>query len=122
MKPDKKIIISIISSLVVIIVTIIAFNLKSDKLELSSNTWKRELKDDIEIITFNEDRTFSFTTPDKKLKKYDTCTKYKYNERKNTIKLTCDKKVEDMKLIKNTEKELVLKIGNKKYTYTQAEK
>ena len=123
MKPNKKIIMAIIASLIVIIIAILAFNLKSDELKMTNRTWVRTLEDNVETISFFESNNFSFSTSVKELKGYNSCTKYRYTERTNTIKVSCKEKVPTKKIIivKKTDEKLVLKINNKEYTYIPAE-
>jgi hypothetical protein len=99
MKPNKKIIRAIIASLIVIIIAILAFNLKSDELKMTNRTWVRTLEDNIETISLFESNNFSFSTSVKELKGYNSCTKYRYTERTNTIKVSCKEKVPTKKII-----------------------
>lgn len=123
MKKNKTLIIAIVISLIVISITIL-FSLKADKLELEIRDWVRPTENGIEKLRLHEDNKFSYETQDEDLKNYDTCTKYKYKENTNTIKLTCKEKVKDkeIKIVKSSNEELILQIGKKEYTFVPAEK
>ena len=123
MKKNKKIII-IISVIVILLIAIILFlSLKSDKLPFNNNSWCLSEGEILEKITLNPDGDFNYYTTGEDKYNLAGCDSYKYNKKTKTIKLSCSKeaKITEIKIVKYSEEELVLKISKEQKTFQTSE-
>ena len=119
MKNNKKtlgiIVIAVILIIIIVILSIIALNKKEQNSSLNATIltkeWSRQTESDTEYISFSEDGKFSYYCAcGNPVDDYDLCDTYTYDKETNKITLNCDSAdiIDEIKIIKSTEYELVL--------------
>ena len=119
----KKTVILTIILVLVLFTGIVIASLATNKNSIppfANQSWIR-YDSDTEHLSFSSEGDFSYwCSCGNPVDNADICETYSYNPDTKTITLHCYGPNETIKVIKHTEKQLVLKFGNEKRTFTNA--
>lgn len=98
------------------------YSFKNNSVPEFTGTWAREVGEDAEFITFNEDGHFAYYGSEGNgINDYDLCDSYTYDKKSKVLKINCANVGEDtptnIQVVSFEENTLILKFNNEEKTF-----